>query len=261
VEGARLLTGATDGIGLALARRWRGQHHRTLYHGRRSFSDLEGLGTSEQRLFDSGSYIQVDLADPAALERFPLALNERGIEGLSLLVLNAGMGWWGRPAEQSGESIGEVVQVNLLAAMRLCHLLLPRLEKVHGRIVYISSVAAFLPCPDFAVYAAAKAAADGFFRSLRVELEGEVEVQVIRPGAVRTEMHRKCGIPPGQIATQRFPTPEAIAQRIDKLLHGPPVWRVLGAGNKAIGALGRNLPRLVERLQAKRGLAERGPGE
>jgi short-subunit dehydrogenase len=171
---------------------------------------------------------------------------------LGLLVLNAGTGWFGDPAQQTGAAIRELIEVNLLAPMRLCHMLIPRLRRARGRIVFISSITALLPCPEFAVYAAAKAAAEGFLRSLRVELEGQVEVQVLRLGAVRTEMHSKCGMNPAEIGWERFPTPEKIAERIDRLLEGPPVWRTLGAGNRALGALGRNLPRIVERMQAKR---------
>ena len=249
-EPARLLTGATDGIGLALARRWDARGIACFFHGRRSFADpAAGLDTT---LFHERNYVEADLARPDGPQAVARKLAERGVERLELLVLNAGVGWFGAPAHQASAATRAVVEVDLLAPMRLVHLLLPLLERARGRIAFISSIAALLPSPRFAVYAAAKAAAEGFFRSLRVELEDRVDVQVIRPGAVRTQMHAKSGASPEEIGWERFPSPEDVAQRIDRLLEGPPVWRTLGAANRALGSLGRNLPRVVERLQARR---------
>ena len=123
-----------------------------------------------------------------------------------------------------------------------------RLARARGRIVRVSSVVAALPAPLYAVYAAAKAACEGFLRSLRIELAGRVEVQVIRPGAVRTAIHAKSGADPAAIGWERFLAVEEIARRIDDLVAGPPRWRTLGAGNRLLRGAGRNLPRLVDRL-------------
>lgn len=245
----RLLTGATDGIGLALARRWLERGVPALLTGRRS---LERAAAVDAELFDAARYVSADLADPDSPEVLHAALRERGVARLDVLVHDAGLGWYGDPADQGPASVRALLEVDLYAPLRLTHRLLPLLRAAGGRVVFVSSVAALLPSPHYAVYAAAKAAAEGFFRSLRAELDGEVEVQVVRPGAVKTGMHVKSGAEPAAIGWERFPEPEAIARRIDRLLDGPPVWRTLGAGNRALGTLGRNLPRVVERLQARR---------
>lgn len=241
----RLLTGATDGIGLALARRWTERGEPPLLHGRRSIERLE------PGLFDPARYVQADLAREDGPERVAAFLDQRGIDALDALVLNAAAGWYGRIERQAPEEIRELVEVDLLATLRLCHLLIPRLRRRRGRIAFVSSVVSGLPTPRFAVYAAAKAACEGFFRSLRLELEGEIEVQVIRPGAVRTAIHRKSGADPVAIGWERFPTPTDVAARIDRLLAGPPRWRTIGARNRLLRTAGRHVPRLVDRLQER----------
>jgi len=242
---ARLLTGATDGIGLALARLWTERGEPPLLHGRREIAWLE------PDLFEPQRYVQADLEHEDGPERVQAFLDEQGIEALDLLVLNAAAGWYGPIERQAADEIRALVEVDLLATMRLCHLLIPRLRRRRGRIAFVSSVVSGLPTPRFAVYAAAKAACEGFFRSLRLELEGEVEVQVIRPGAVRTAIHRKSGADPAAIGWERFPTPTEIAARIDRLLAGAPRWRTIGARNRLVRTAGRHVPRLVDRLQER----------
>jgi short-subunit dehydrogenase len=244
-ETVRLLTGATDGIGAELALRWRDRPGTSHLAGRRPLEDLDAA------LFTPATYLRADLADPGAPEELARELARRGVDALDLVVLNAGVGWVGPIAAQTPESIRELVEVDLVAPLRLCHLLLPALRRARGRVVFVSSVVSALPCPEYAVYAAAKAAAEGFFRSLRVEVDGEVEVQVLRPGAVKTAMHRKSGADPASIGWERFPSPADVARRIDDALAGPPVWRTLGGANRLVAGVGRNLPGLVDRVRAR----------
>ena len=215
-----------------------------MLHGRRP---IEELIAEEPTLFDAAHYLCADLAREDAAETVAAELDRRGIDSLGRLVLNAGTGWVGAPARQTEQEIRDVVAVDLLAPMLICRRLLPLVERARGRIVFVSSVAAFLPCPEYAVYAASKAAAEGFFRALRVELEGRVEVQVLRPGAVRTGIHAKSGATPAEIGWEAFPDPESVAQQIDALLAGSPRWRTLGAANRVARGAGRNLAPLVDR--------------
>jgi len=64
------------------------------------------------------------------------------------------------------------------------------------------------------VYGATKAALEGFARSLREELRGRVGVQIVHPGATRTGMHAKSGMPPDRVNERRFPSPMWTAERI-----------------------------------------------
>ena len=240
-DGVRLITGATDGLGLALARRWSARGARLVLHGRRP-----------ARAFAAGHlpsapYLCADLAEPRAPEELVAALDALGVTRLERLVLNAAEGWVGNLVELPEARARRLLEVDLFASLRLVHLLLPRLAAARGRIVFVSSLAARLAAPRYAVYAAAKAAAEGFFRSLALELAGEVEVQILRPGAVRTRLHEKCGFEPGARAA-RWPTAEQVARELERRIDGPARDATLGLANRGLAELARVLPAVVDRM-------------
>lgn len=227
-----LITGATDGIGLELARIYVGRGARVLALGRRSYADLENPPVGPR------DYIQADLARPDAGLAIAGWLRTRRIDALDLLVHNAGTGYHGRPAAQAPDNIDQLLTVNLWAPVELTHALLPWLRNAHGRLVFISSVAAGLPGPDYAVYTATKAGLEGFARALRVELAGDVAVQVIRPGATRTGMHAKLGLTTADMDWTRFPSAAAVAAKISAAMDGPARTRTIGTGNGLLHAAG-----------------------
>ncbi len=199
-----LITGATDGIGLAMARIYAAQGARLILIGRKPLADLS------DSLFSAENYCQADLSQLDCVERVTLFLQTQMVSKLDLLIQNAGVGYVGAIGEQSAESIQNLLAVNLTAPMRLTHALFPLLQG--GKVVFISSVASALPVTKYATYTASKAALDGFARSLRVELAGQVAVQVIHPGATKTGMHSKVGMDEKQY--RRFPAAEKVAKRI-----------------------------------------------
>ena len=168
---------------------------------------------------------------------------------LDRLVLNAGTGWMGRVEDQSEDSLRALFDVNLWSCLALTHALLPQLLRARGRVTFVSSVVSALPIPDYAAYAASKAALEGLARSLRSELEGEVEVQVLRPGATRTGLHDKSGGTEAGLDASRFPSAEVVARTVLRALDGPPRWATIGLGNRAARFAGRNLPRVLDRVQ------------
>jgi short-subunit dehydrogenase len=118
-------------------------------------------------------------------------------------------------------------------------------------VVFISSVVSSLPAPEYAVYAATKAALDSFAYNLRIELGDEVAVQLIHPGATRTDMHRKAGIPPERMDTSKFPPPEQVAAQIaDAIERGKPQVAI-GATNKLMRWAGRNAAKLVDTVMMR----------
>jgi short-subunit dehydrogenase len=203
-----LITGATDGIGLALARIYGQQGARLILIGRRP------LGELDPQLFDDANYCRVDLAQLDAAEQIVRFVQGRQIEQIHLLIQNAGIGSVGPIEAQSAAMIRQLVEVNLAAPVALTHALLPWLRPVGGKVVFISSVAAGLPAPDYAVYAATKAALDGLARNLRIEMGNAIPVQVIHAGATRTGMHRKAGVDPKRMDWTRFPAAETVAGQI-----------------------------------------------
>lgn len=245
---ARLITGATDGIGLALARHWHARGVPLLLHGRRPSVPLE--------LLSPARYVQADLADPGAPERIAVRLAELGIERLERLVLNAADGWVGNLAELPEARARALLEVDLAAPLRLVQLLLPRLRAARGRIVFVSSLATRFAAPRYAAYAAAKCAGEGFFRSLALELAGEVEVQVLRLGAVRTGLHAKSGFEADPARTRRWPSAEEAAQALARRIDGPARDATLGVTNRVLAGVGWAVPTLVDRVRFER---EPGP--
>ncbi|MGJ3240847.1 MAG: SDR family NAD(P)-dependent oxidoreductase [Anaerolineae bacterium] len=245
--GNTLITGATDGIGLALARYYAQQGERLILIGRRERATLDGA------FFTAERYCQADLARADCAQIIADCLEAQGINTLDRLIHNAGIGYFGAIADQTPEQIETVLAVNLRAPVLLTHRLLPHVRDASGQIVLISSVVASLPAPEYAVYAASKAALDEFGDNLRIELQGTgVAVQVIHPGATRTAMHSKIGIPPERMDTRRFPTPERVAEQIAEAIASRTPQRTLGIGNRLMRIAGKHIAGLIDFVMKRR---------
>lgn len=229
-----LITGATDGIGLALARRYAARGDRLILTGRRPLAELD------QAFFTPTRYCSADLAAPLeAAARLLQFLEARGVTRLDLLIHNAGVGGYGPPSAEAPEVTGGMVAVNVQAPIAITHSLLPQVLAAHGGIVLISSVATALPTPQFACYTASKSALEGFARSLRVELRGRARVQVIRPGATRTGMHAKSGAVAAGLRTGRFPPADRVAERIARAIEAGRPEATIGTLNRLVSWVGR----------------------
>jgi short-subunit dehydrogenase len=229
-----LITGATDGIGLALAGIYRSNAARLLTVGRRPPKDLDPA-------LSANDYCRVDLAQPYAPALVGEFLRRRAVAQLDLLIHCAGVGSYGPAEAQTPAAIDALLDINLRAPIALTHALLPLLVAAHGRVVFIGSVAAALPVPDYAVYGATKAAIEGFARSLRVEQRGQVGVQVIHPGATRTAMHSKIGAPLERMGWRRFPPPERVAAQIVAAIEAGAPVATIGALNRLLRFVGRHV--------------------
>lgn len=244
-----LITGASDGIGLALARLYAARGARVLGVGRRPAAELP----PELR----GDYCRADLAQPYGPAVVAEFLRRRGVAGLDLLIHCAGVGSYGPAEAQAPAAIDALLDVNLRAPIALTHGLLPLVVAARGRLVFVGSVAAALPAPDYAVYGATKAALEGFARSLRVELAGVAGVQVIHPGATRTAMHAKIGAPLDQLGWRRFPPPERVAAAVARAIEGGRPVATIGLANGLLRFAGRHLGGAIDRAVARRAAPQR----
>ncbi|MFK8023243.1 MAG: SDR family NAD(P)-dependent oxidoreductase [Ilumatobacter sp.] len=190
-----LITGASDGIGRALVDRYLADGWEVIAHGRRPLADVE------PSMPGSVDYVRHDLRDGVDAVTASLP------DALDLAILNAGVGFVAPPGATDPSAITELVQVNTIAPLRLAHALHSRLAAGRGRLVLIGSTASRGAHGDFAVYAATKAALAGAARSLRLEWDGSVDVQVIHPGPTATGMHERAGLP--ETWHRRFFTPAA----------------------------------------------------
>lgn len=238
-----LITGATDGLGLALARSFDRRGARLLLLGRRPADALpEDLR--------SVTYCQADLGERDAAERLSRFLDEHSIARLDLVIHNAGLGYYGPPEAQALTDLRALIDVNLRAPIALTHAALPRLAAARGRVVLISSVAAVLPTPQYAVYAATKAGLESFARNLRAELD-TVAVQLVALGAVRTGMHAKSGMPADRLRSDRFPPPEQVAEQVVAAIESGRDEVTIGALNRWLRRGGRWLPRVADLIATR----------
>ena len=242
-----IITGATDGIGLALARRWRTQDRRLVLIGRQPFEQ-----TALADDFPAKSYCRVDLAESNCTDTVVRWLDSAGITQIDILIHNAAVGYYGHTAGQSPETIRQINAVNLFAPVALTHTLLPLITRPGGKVAFISSVVSSLPCPEYAVYGASKAALDGFALNLRLELQGQIHVQVIRPGATRSGMHAKSGLSPKKIDWRKFPPTEEVAAQIERAISTRRNTVTLGFNNRLAQFAGRYFGGLFDAVMRRR---------
>jgi short-subunit dehydrogenase len=201
-----LVTGASSGIGRALATRLVGRGARVFAQGR----DERALAA-----VDGATPVVADLAQPCAPQRVAgQVLDAAG--RVDLLVNNAGTGWAGPLPLLSPATADEVLAVNLRAPIQLTRALLPgMLERSGGRLVFVTSIAARLGVREEAVYAAAKAGLDVFAESLRLELAGTgIGVTAVVPGVVETAFFVRRGRP----YPRRYPRPLPVGRVADAML-------------------------------------------
>jgi short-subunit dehydrogenase len=189
LRGARiLLTGASSGIGAALAVRLAEQGARVVVTARR----LERLEAVAAQIRQAGRGeavpISADVADAAQRARL-VEQTVAALGGLDVLINNAGVGALGWFADASAERLRQVFEVNFFAATELTRLALPHLEQ--GRdalVVNVSSILGLRAMPGCAEYCASKFAITGWSESVRSELKPRgVEVLLVSPGPIETE--------------------------------------------------------------------------
>ena len=240
-----LITGATDGIGLELARLYAADGARLILLGRRPLEDLDAT------LFTPETYCRVDLGEADVSGRLLAFLEAQGIDALDLVVHNAALGSYGPIEEDPPEQISALLAVNLRTPIALTHALFASLLRGQGKVVFVSSVVESLACADYAVYAATKAALNGFARSLRIEWKGRIDVQVIHPGAVRTAFHAKARVPEALVSSPRIPSATKVARSIQRIAEGNRATPTLGLFNALLHWLGRHGERPLDWLMRR----------
>jgi short-subunit dehydrogenase len=250
-SGLRLavVTGASAGIGLALARAVAREGRPVLAVARRR-ERLEALAAEASSAGWARIHpLALDLAAPDAAGRVLARAEELG--GAEWLVNNAGFGLRGPVAEADPVRLVEMVRLNCEAVMLLTHAFLPSLVRRGGGFVLnVASVVAFQPAPFHSVYAATKAFVLSFTEGLAEELRGTaVGAGAFCPGPVATEFQAVAG------SAARGPsilTAEAAARAALGQLRAREVVRVPGLAYRTMIAWSALLPRSVARRLAGR---------
>ncbi|UYZ63718.1 SDR family NAD(P)-dependent oxidoreductase [Hymenobacter weizhouensis] len=178
-----LITGASSGIGLELARIFAREGHRVVLVAR-SAAALEKLKTDlEQQYRTEAVVLPADLSRTEAPQAVFEAVQARGLT-VDFLVNNAGFGEFGLFAENAWDKENQMLDLNIRALTHLTKLFLPgMLARRSGRIMQLASTAAFQPGPLMAVYYATKAYVLSFSEAIANELQGTgVTVTALCPG-------------------------------------------------------------------------------
>lgn len=193
-----LVTGASRGIGYEIARLAAADGY-NLAVVSRSGDDLYSVKGELEDEFDiTVEPIEGDLSDPDT----PKEIHDRLLETdmwVDLLVNNAGRGQMGEFTETDWEVDEEMMQINMGAVVHLTDLFLPQMiERGEGKILNVSSLAAFAPGPLMTLYYATKAFVQNFSEGLAEEVAGEgVTVTALSPGPVDTGFEIK-GVKPSE---------------------------------------------------------------
>lgn len=251
-----LVTGASSGIGAAIAHELAARGHSVTLVARRE-QRLASLATELTAAHGvRAEAVPCDLTDSAARAALADRVRALGLH-VDVLVSNAGIGSHGPFVEL--DVFTEVEQVRLMceSCVELCGAFTPTMvERRAGAILIVASVSAFQPVPNTATYGAAKAFLLSFGEALHAELRSSgVAVSTLCPGPVRTEFFQADSAHPSE---RVFPSPfwqtaqQVAREAVDGLAHNRRVI-VPGKINRLLAASGRLAPhalqlRLLERF-------------
>jgi short-subunit dehydrogenase len=246
-----LITGASSGIGEALAKRFaQGGHALVLVS--RNTARLEALAATLSADYGIKVWVQAaDLARPAAVQALGAALRRKRI-AIDVLVNNAGVLWQGEFASTLPRKHQEMIDLNVagLTGM-LAQFLPPMCKRGHGHVLNVASIAAFQPIPLLATYAATKAFVLSLTESLAEELKNRgVTVTALCPGITATHMLSSATAANGRLA--KLPgiligDAEKVADEGYRACMQGEVIRVPGAVNQAVTLASRATPRWLLR--------------
>ena len=243
-RGYALVTGASSGIGAAIAREY-ARRGTPLVLSARRIDRLHTLADELRPRVDV-EVIQADLSDPAAPQRL---FDETVARGLSIshLVNNAGYGVPGRYLSTSWEAHSDFLQVMVTAVAELTWRFLPAMEAAgHGRILNVASLAGLAPASaGHTLYGAAKSFAIRFSESLAQETRARgVHVTALCPGFTFSEFHDANGM---RERVSQLPkllwldAPTVARMGVDAVERGD-LRLVTGRANRLIAALAKYLP-------------------
>lgn len=252
-----LITGASSGFGAEFAKLF-AQDGCNLVLVARSKDALENLANELEKKYSIHvTVLPEDLSVTANVEKVYAKLKTKKIE-VDFLVNNAGFGDYGFFFEEEYGKLEQMINLNIQALTKLCHLFAPSMiKKGHGRILNVASTAAFQPGPLMAVYYASKAYVLSFSEALGNELEGTgVTVTTLCPGASATGFEKSANLEKSKLFKRKLQTAEEVARFGYKHLMRGDATVIPGFSNRFAAWMIRFVPRkmavkIVRNIQGK----------
>jgi short-subunit dehydrogenase len=250
-----VITGASSGIGTALAHEFASHGHELLLVARREQALKDVADAIAAKGASRPTVLRLDVSRVDAVRDLSEALEQRALEP-EILVNNAGFGLFGRADRLDRMAQLAMIDVNVRALTDLSLAFLESIERRRGGILNVSSIAAFLPGPRMAVYYASKAYVLSFSEALHHELKPRgVRVTALCPGPVLTEFQMRAGMNISNVPKFALVSPELAAKE---------AYRGLKQGQRIVipGAVSKVVPwvvRLMPQSAALKLLAARQP--
>ncbi len=207
-----LITGASGGIGHALAQQY-AQHGHDVIVVARSAAKLDALAKQLSTQYGVQAHvITADLESPNGASDLHAAVKAKGLR-VSVLVNNAGYGLYGEFKDSALAGELAMMQLNMTALVTLSKLFMPDLLQARGKLLNVASTAAFQPGPYMAVYYATKSFVLSFSEAIAAELQGTgVTVTALCPGPTASGFQDKAAMHDSALVKgKRLPTAEAVA--------------------------------------------------
>ena len=237
-----LVTGASSGIGLALARSLAARGTNLIITAR-SENKLDEIAAELRK---SGIDVQVfvgDLSQRGSAEHLFKQVTDAGLR-VDLLINNAGFGKWGDFLDVNLEQYTDMLQLNINTLTELCYLFIPdMLKRGEGGIINVGSTASFVPVPFASVYSASKAYVLLFTEALQGEYgDRGIKAMTLCPGGTASNF-AAVAQPNSKIDFGNYDTPEFVAETgLEAFLKGD-LYVITGRRNKRIAILPRILSR------------------
>jgi len=240
-----LVTGASAGIGAALADEFAANGHEVVLIARRE----QALTALADAIAAKGSprptVLRADVARVDAARDIGDVLARLSLEP-EIVVNNAGFGLFGRAADLDRAQQLAMIDVNVRALTALSLAFIDSLERRKGGILNVASIAAFLPGPGMAVYYATKAYVLSFSEALHQELKPRgVRVTALCPGPVPSEFQSRAGMPSEAFPRLLTRSPERVASDGYRALREGRRVVIPGFSNKIVTVLMRMTPHRV----------------
>lgn len=258
-----VITGASTGIGLELAKQLAGHGYDLLVCANESLStatsELGALGAAVQP-------VEVDLAEADGVEELANAITGTG-KPVDALCLNAGVGESGPFVRTKEEDDLRLLNTNIVSVVRLAKRLVPAMvERGQGRILITSSIASIAPAPNQALYGGSKSFLQSFAEALRQELKGSgVTVTSLMPGPTETHFFTRAALEHTALGSMKKDDAGQVAkQGIDAMLAGREKVVAGSLMTKAQGQMAKAMPDSVKAamqgLLSAPGTAKKLPG-
>lgn len=248
-----LITGATAGLGASFARRLAAEGYDLILVAR----DADRLASTAQEL--AGRYgVTVDAVTADLSTEEGIAAVEERLAGsagppVEMLVNNAGFGLNTGFTRSSVFDESRLIQVNVLAVMRLTHAALPgMIARGRGDVINVSSVAGFFAVMPGSTYPATKAWVTNFSQSVAHSVRSAgVRVMALCPGYVRTEFHQRAGINMSKTPNWAWLTADTVVRAALRDLRRGTLVSVPDWKYKLAVGLGRHMPLALVRRVAR----------